>query len=93
MSQTTRTAASNLQQTVAQHRQRQTERVRNPYTILIDEPPMGGQYVEVRDASCGSDDRDMLVRRVQPPITGKVILHFSDGRCRGAEISPGIELF
>lgn len=86
MSQTTRTAASNLQQTVAQHRQRQLEQTRNPYTILIDEPPVSGQYVEVRDG-------DMLVKRVQPPITGKVILHFSDGRCRGAEISPGIELF
>ena len=85
MSQTTRTAASNLQQTVAQHRQRQLEQTRNPYTILIDEPPESGQYVEIRDG-------DMLVKRVQPPLFGTVALDFHEGRVRNVDVRLGVKV-
>ncbi len=82
MAQTTRTATNSLQQTVAQQRQRQTERVRNPYSIEIeldDHPP--ALCVEIRDG-------DMVIGRLQPPITGKLILHFKDGRY----MRPGLEI-
>ena len=78
-------ARTNLQQTVAQHRQRQTERARNPYTILIDEPPESGQYVEIRDG-------DMLVKRVQPPLFGTVTLDFHEGRARGVDVRLGVKV-
>ena len=76
---------TSLQQTVAQHRQRQTERARNPYSILIDEPPESGQYVEIRDG-------DMLVRRVQPPLFGTVTLDFHEGRARGVDVRLGVKV-
>ncbi len=76
---------TNLQQTVAQHRQRQTERARNPYTILIDEPPESGQYVEIRDG-------DMLVRRVQPPLFGTVTLDFHEGHIRNVDVRLGVKV-
>ena len=85
MGRDTSQARTNLQQTVAQQRQRQTERARNPYTILIDEPPESGQYVEIRDG-------DMLVKRVQPPLFGTVTLDFHEGRARGVDVRLGVKV-
>ncbi len=73
---------TNLQQTVAQQRQRQTERARNPYSIEIeldDHPPE--LCIEVRDG-------DMVISRLLPPVTGKLILHFKDGQY----MRPGLEI-
>ncbi len=78
-------AQTNLQQTVAQQRQRQTERARNPYMILIDEPPDSGQYVDIRDG-------DMLVKRVQPPLFGTVTLDFHEGRVRNVDVRLGVKV-
>ncbi len=75
-------AQTNLQQTVAQQRQRQTERARNPYSIEIElDGPRPALCIEIRDG-------DMVIGRLLPPITGKLILHFKDGRY----MKPGLEI-
>ena len=79
-------AQTNLQQTVAQHRQRQTERARNPYTILIDEPPDSGQYVAIMDVING---RDVLVRRLQLPVYGEVAMTVHEGRVTKVDVRIG----
>ena len=87
------TARESLQKTVAQQRQRQTERARNPYTILIDEPPESGQYVEIRDSTYGdSDSGGVLVKRVQPPLFGTVTLDFHEGRVRNVDVRLGVKV-
>lgn len=86
-------ASKRLQKTVAQHRQRQSERARNPYPILIDDPPASGVYVEVRDASYGdSDSGDTLLQRVQAPLFGRVILTMHEGRLTKVDVEAGVKV-
>ena len=86
-------SSKSLQQTVAQHRQRQTERARNPYTILIDEPPEIGQYVEIRDrADEGDKVGDFLVQRVQPPLFGSLTLTWHEGRLAKVDMGTGVKM-
>lgn len=83
-------ARTNLQQTVAQHRQRQMERARNPYSILIDEPPESGQYVEIRSTS--DDGVDLVVKRVQPPLYGTLTLTWHEGRLTKVDMAAGVKV-
>ncbi len=55
------------------------------FSIMIDEPPREGLYVQVMN------QRGQVIARVLPPNTGHLELHFSDGLFRGGKIFPTLE--
>lgn len=55
------------------------------YTIMIDEAPREGLYVQV------CNEKGQVIAALLPPTTGHLELHFSDGLFRGGKVCPIME--